>query len=170
MKRPLEAALACTALLLLSPFAARATATGSLAPVLEAREGWINGPATARSLENKVVLVDVFTFGCSNCQNVIPNLRKIAASHADGLVIVGVHSPETPYERTRSNVVANLKMQGVVWPVALDNSFAIWKAYGVTAWPTQMVFDRHGRLRKTVVGDSQDSELDTTIDALLLER
>ena len=169
MQRSIGAVLSM-AILLLSPFAAEAATTPSLAPVVSASEGWINGPVGAQALENKVVLVDVFTFGCSNCQNVVPNLRKIAASQRDGLVIVGVHSPETPYEKTRANVVASLKQQGISWPVAIDNSFAIWKAYGVTAWPTQMLFDRHGRLRKTVVGDSQDAELDTTIDALLSEK
>ncbi len=172
MKRIVEAGLFSIAILFVSPFAARATDTSgvSLAPVLAAREGWINRPVAGPDLENKVVLVDVFTFGCSNCQNVLPNLKKLETSRRADLVIVGVHSPETPYETTRSNVVANLKQQGITWPVALDNSFAIWKAYGVTAWPTQMLFDRHGRLRKTVVGDSQDRELDTTVDALISEK
>ena len=169
MKRTIETVVLTIVLAFVSPYAARAAST-SLTPVLSATEGWLNGPVDARAIANKVVLVDVFTFGCSNCQNVVPNLRKLGAAHRDGLVIVGVHSPETPYEKSRANVVANLKLQGISWPVALDNSFAIWKAYGVEAWPTQMLFDRRGRLRKIVVGDSQDSELNTTIDALLIEK
>jgi thiol-disulfide isomerase/thioredoxin len=166
---------AATAMLILTfalaaPVAVRAAATQSLAPVLAAPEGWLNGGATAESVQGKVVLVDVFTFGCYNCQNVIPNLRKLAAGRRNDLAIVGVHSPETPYERVRANVVTNLASAGVTWPVALDNSFAIWHAYAVDAWPTQLIFDRHGRLRKTIVGDSQDEAVDATIDALLLER
>lgn len=170
MSRATTTTMLAALLVLASPFAARAAASESLAPVLAAPEGWLNGAATAEGVEGKVVLVDVFTFGCENCQNVVPNLRKLAAEQKNGLVIIGVHSPETPYERTRTNVVTNLSSQGITWPIALDNSFAIWHAYGVDAWPTQMIFDRHGRLRKTVVGDSQDSAVDTTIDALLLER
>ena len=60
--------------------------------------------------------------------------------------------------------------QGVVWPVAIDNDFAIWNAYGVSAWPTQMIFDRRGVLRKTVVGDSQDAVVDDTIKRLVAEK
>jgi thiol-disulfide isomerase/thioredoxin len=152
-----------------SPLGAGAATDTSLRPVLAAPEGWLNGSASAKNVEGKVVVVDVFTFGCGNCQNVVPNLRKLAAKHDDGLVIIGVHSPETAYERTRSNVVDNLRSQGITWPVALDNSFGIWHAYGVDAWPTQMIFDKHGRLRKTIVGDSQDAELNASIDALLAE-
>ena len=146
--RAVEAAALTCLLVFASSLAGRATSTDSLMPVLAANEGWLNGSVGAENVRNKVVLVDVFTFGCSNCQNVVPNLRKLAAAHRDGLVIVGVHSPETPYERTRANVVESLKRQGISWPVALDNSFAIWKAYGVEAWPTQLVFDRRGTAAK----------------------
>ena len=147
-----------------------ATSKPSLAPVLAASEGWLNGRASAASLEGKVVIVDVFTFACINCKNVVPNLRAINASRAKDVAIVGIHSPESPYERDRANVVDNLKRQGIVWPVAIDNSFAIWNAYGVSAWPTQLVFDRHGRLRKTIVGDSQDDELNAAISTLVAEK
>ena len=81
-----------------------------------------------------------------------------------------MHTPETPYERKRSNVVANLAAQGIVWPVAIDNDSALWNAYGVSAWPTELIFDRHGRLRKTVVGDSQDALVDATVKQLRAER
>ena len=121
-------------------------------------------------MRGKVVLVDVFTFGCYNCQNVVPNLRALQRKPASDLAIIGIHSPETPYERDRSNVIANLKRQGITWPVAIDNSFALWKTYGVEYWPTQLIFDRKGVLRKTIVGDSQDHLVDKTIAALLKER
>ena len=147
-----------------------ASTTTSLAPVLAAPEGWLNTPASAKTVEGKVVVVDVFTFGCGNCQNVVPNLRKLDRARTDGLVILGVHSPETPFEHERANVVASLRSQGITWPVALDNSYAIWNAYGVRAWPTQLLFDRHGRLRRTFVGDSLDAEVDATIRDLLAEK
>ncbi len=131
---------------------------------------WLNGTPSADSLRGKVVVVDVFTFDCFNCKNVTPNLRKLNATKANDVAIVGVHSPETPYERDRSNVVANLKRQGIVWPVAIDNDFKLWHTFGVDAWPTQLIFDRHGVLRKTVVGDSQDQLVDATINKLIAEK
>lgn len=142
----------------------------SLEPVLAASEGWLNGHVSPASLAGKVVVVDVFTFGCYNCRNVVPNLRAVNARRSKDVAIVGIHSPETPYEKDRANVVENLKSQGIVWPVAIDNSLTIWNAYGVSAWPTQLVFDRHGRLRKTIVGDSQDDELNVTISELVAEK
>jgi len=150
--------------------ALRAEPNATIAPVLAANEGWLNGSVNAATLRDKVVLVDVFTFGCYNCRNVVPNLRALRQKGNADLVIVGVHSPETPYEHVRANVVQNVATLGIVWPVALDNSFAIWNAYGVDAWPTQLLFDRHGRLRKTIVGDSQDAEVNATLDRLLAEK
>lgn len=100
----------------------------------------------------------------------MPNLRAVNARRSKDVAIVGIHSPETPYEKDRANVVENLKSQGIVWPVAIDTSFTIWNAYGVSAWPTQLVFDRHGRLRKTIVGDSQNDELNVTISELVAEK
>ncbi len=144
-----------------------ARADPSLDPVLSAKS-WINGHPTAASLRGKVVLVDVFTFGCYNCKNVTPNLKKLNAS--GDVQIIGVHTPETAYERDHANVVENLKVQGIVWPVAVDNDMAIWHAYETQYWPTQMLFDRHGVLRKTIVGDSQDAELDRIVASLVAEK
>jgi thiol-disulfide isomerase/thioredoxin len=141
----------------------------ALATLLQAMN-WLNGTPTAESLHGKVVVVDVFTFDCYNCKNVTPNLRKLNATRSGDVAIVGVHAPETPYEKDRSHVVANLKAQGIVWPVAIDNDFKLWNAFGVEAWPTQLIFDRHGVLRKTVVGDSQDELVDATINRLIAEK
>lgn len=118
-----------------------------------------------------MVVLDVFTVDCSNCQNVVPTLRDLnARDRSRGLRVVGIHAPETPVERDRTYVEQSLKRQGISWPVAIDNSFVLWNTYGVTAWPTQLVFDRHGRLRATVVGDSQDAAVRATVEALLAER
>jgi len=151
------------------PAAAVGPAT-NLAPVLGAHD-WINGRATAAATDGKVVIVDIFTFDCINCKHVTPELKKLHASvPASELAIVGVHAPETPYERERPNVVSELARQGVVWPVAVDNSFAIWNAYGTTAWPTQLIFDKHGKLRKTLVGEGYDSDVESTVKALIAEQ
>jgi thiol-disulfide isomerase/thioredoxin len=138
--------------------------------VLLAATDWLNGMPTAQTFRGKVVLVDVFTFNCINCKNVTPNLRKLNAAHRSDLAIVGVHAPETPFERDRTNVIVNLKRQGIVWPVAIDNDFRLLNALRAPAWPTQFIYDRHGVLRKTIVGDSQDELVDATIKKLLAER
>jgi len=150
--------------------AATGGAGATLAPVYAASQGWLNGRLTPADTAGKVVIVDVFTFDCYNCKNVVPNLRALNAKRADDLVIVGIHSPETPFETNRANVVANLRAQGITWPIAIDNSFAIWHAYGVDAWPTQLFFDRTGKLRATIVGDSQDDAVDRIVQKLLAER
>jgi hypothetical protein len=152
------------------PSAGSAAAPATLAPVYAASQGWLNGRVTPAETAGKVVIVDVFTFDCYNCKNVVPNLRALNAKKTDDLVIVGVHSPETPFETNRANVVTNLKAQGITWPVAIDNSFTIWHAYGVDAWPTQLFFDRTGKLRATIVGDSQDDAVDRIVQKLLAEK
>jgi hypothetical protein len=85
-------------------------------------------------------------------------------------VVIGIHSPETPEEKNRSYVTESLQRQGIVWPVAVDNNFNLWSAYGVSAWPTELFFDRHGHLRGTITGDSQDDSVKSTVQALLAER
>jgi thiol-disulfide isomerase/thioredoxin len=142
-------------------------AQASLAP-LNSASAWINGSVTSSSLAGRVVIVDVFTVDCSNCQNVVPTLRELyAKDRARGLSIVGVHSPETPAERSRPYVEQSLVRQRVAWPVAIDNDYALWRAFGVSAWPTELFFDRRGRLRKVIVGDMQDDEVRATVASLL---
>jgi len=144
--------------------------TATLAPLYAASEGWLGGRLTAAEAAGKVVIVDVFTFDCYNCKNVVPNLRALDAKRGDDLLIVGVHSPETPYESQRAHMIENLRAQGITWPVAIDNSFRLWHAYGIDAWPTQLIFDRTGRLRATIVGDSQDDAVNRIVHTLLAER
>jgi hypothetical protein len=140
----------------------------SLDTVLAAH-AWLNGTPTRETLRGKVVLVDVFTFACSNCQNITPNLRALWRARSKGVEILGIHSPETSYERDRSEVISHLASLGVIWPVAIDNDFALWRAYNIEYWPTQMIFDRRGKLRNVVIGDSQDETVNAAIDVLLRE-
>lgn len=165
----LAAAVALFIEILCLPIPARAQ-TATLSHVL-AGSTWLNATPTQQLVRGKVVLLDFYTFGCFNCKNVQPNLRALYRdkSRAD-LIILSVHSPETAIEQNRDNLLASMKDQGIVWPVAVDNDFSIWNAYGVSAWPTQMIFDRSGRLRKTVVGDSQDAAVDATVDELIREK
>lgn len=150
-----------------SPAAASGT---DLAPLYTAGS-WLNGSASQSSLSGKVVIVDVFTFGCINCKHVVPNLRRLhAEQNPAAFAIVGVHAPETPYETNRGNVVRNLAAQGITWPVRIDNDFEVWHAYGIEYWPTQLIFDRHGHLRKTVIGEGQDDLVNSTVRGLQSER
>ncbi len=141
----------------------------TLAPVL-AGSSWANEsgpPATA----GRVTVVDVFTYGCINCKHVTPELQRLRASYdAQQLAIVGVHAPETPEEHVHANVVRALRAQDVTWPVLFDDGFRVWNAYGVQAWPTQLVFDRSGKLRATFVGEGYDAQLEHTVRQLLAER
>jgi thiol-disulfide isomerase/thioredoxin len=135
---------------------------------LDGAPDWINGRVTPPDLSGKVVILDVFTVDCSNCQNVVPALRQLySKDRGRGLRVVGVHAPETPAERSRLYVEQSLARQGIAWPVAVDNDFALWRAYDVQEWPTELFFDRHGRLRKVIVGDGQDEEVRATAESLL---
>lgn len=162
--RSLTLVAAAFALALSLPVRATPTTLGALNSV----SGWMNGRVTGADLAGHVVVIDIFTVDCSNCQNVVPTLRSLYANdRSRGLRIVGIHAPETPAERSRSYVEASLARQGIQWPVAVDNDFALWRAYGANAWPTELFFDRHGRLRKTIVGDSQDDDVRATVASLL---
>ncbi len=163
--------LAAITVLLGSIAASRGLAAQTdLAPIYTLGADWLNGAAGLKTLRGKVVIVDVFTFGCSNCRNVTPNLRQLHAREPAGdFAIVGLHAPETQYEANRAHVIENLKLLGITWPVRIDNDFKVWRSYGVQAWPTQLIFDRKGQLRKTIVGDSQDQTVNATVQQLLAE-
>jgi alkyl hydroperoxide reductase subunit AhpC len=84
----------------------------------------------------------------------IPAVREIHRELADdGVVVIGVHTPEFAHERNARNVAAAVKKRGITYPVALDNAWAIWRAFGVRAWPTLIVLDREGDVRYTHVGE-----------------
>ncbi|MDQ2991364.1 MAG: redoxin domain-containing protein [Candidatus Eremiobacteraeota bacterium] len=155
--------------LALALIGAASTAPGT-APLVSPAE-WINGAATTASLRGKVVIADVFTYSCINCKHVIPNLRALYASlHDKGLEIVGVHRPELSFERVHANVIENVKTQGILLPVRFDDDGHVWDTYGIEYWPSQLVFDKHGRLRKTIIGEGQDADPNATVKALLAER
>ncbi len=100
---------------------------------------------------------------------VTPNLKHLSKIYRrDDLAIVAIHTPEVPSYQSRSSYVRDQAQRaGIDWPIALDNDYRIWQAYGVNAWPTQLVFDRTGTLRTTIVGDSQDAELNRAIEKLV---
>lgn len=164
------AAAAAAAALLSAAGSALADTSSSLGPLLAAKD-WLNGRVLPAAVKGKVVLVDFYTFDCINCKHVEPNLRSLYKSNSPkDLVIISVHSPETPFERDRNNLIASTKDQGIAWPIVIDNDFRTWNAYGVSAWPTQLIFDRHGTLDQTVVGEGQDQLVNATIAQLIAQR
>jgi alkyl hydroperoxide reductase subunit AhpC len=111
----------------------------------------------------------VFTFECINCVRVTPAIKRLyhAYSRSD-LEIVGVHTPEVPsYQARLAYLAAQKRAANIPWPIAIDNGYRIWNAYGVTAWPTQLLFDRTGRLRRTFVGEGNDDTIALAIRRLV---
>ena len=142
------------------------------APEFEDLTGWTNG--TARSLADlrgQVVLLDFWTAGCINCRNVAPQVQFWWKHHGDaGLAVVGVHAPEFAALRDPARVATEVADLGLTYPVALDNEFATWNAYGVRAWPTLVLIDRQGRLRYSHIGEGAYDTTEQAIVALLTER
>jgi cytochrome c biogenesis protein CcdA/thiol-disulfide isomerase/thioredoxin len=132
---------------------------------------WINSkPLTAESLRGKVVMVDFWTFLCYNCLNALPHVEALEAKYRDsGLVVVGVHTPEFPTEYDEANVRDNVKRLGVVYPVVMDNSYAIWKAFKNQYWPAAFFIDRSGKVRYHHYGEGAYDEQDRVVSQLLHE-
>jgi thiol-disulfide isomerase/thioredoxin len=130
---------------------------------------WLGGHPTRASLRGRVVLVDVFTFECINCTNITPALKQLYASYPrTDLEIVAVHTPEVPsYQKCLRYLAREMQAAALPWPVAVDNDHRIWDAYAVAAWPTQLIFDRAGRLKYTIVGDGQDHQVAAAVRSLV---
>jgi peptide-methionine (R)-S-oxide reductase len=133
---------------------------------------WINSePLALKSLRGRVVLVDFWTFGCYNCRNTLPFLKRWHERYGDrGLRIIGVHSPEFAPERVLENVRREVASLGIRYPVVTDNDYATWRAYQVAAWPTIFLLDKSGRMRWTHVGEGAYEETEETIQRLLAEK
>jgi len=140
------------------------------APEFE-NQTWINSsPLRLAELRGKVVLVDFWTFGCINCQHVIPGLRDWHSEFSDkGLVIVGMHAPEFDYEKQLENVRAAVKQYDIKYAVAQDNDFKTWNKYQVRAWPTLVLIDKQGNIRYNYVGEGNYDGTHAAIQALLAE-
>jgi thiol-disulfide isomerase/thioredoxin len=130
---------------------------------------WFNSaPLNIASLRGKVVLVDFWTYGCVNCVNTLPHVTELYAKYKDrGLVVVGIHTPEFPFERSASNVQAALKRHGITYPVAQDNDSRTWNAYGNQYWPAQYIVDQSGKIVFQHDGEGQYEQMDRIIARLL---
>jgi thiol-disulfide isomerase/thioredoxin len=130
---------------------------------------WFNSqPLSIRDLRGKVVLVDFWTYGCYNCVNTLPYVTKLYETYkGKGLVVVGVHTPEFPFERSAGNVQAALTRHGITYPVAQDNDSATWNAWRNQYWPAQYIVDQHGNVVFSHAGEGQYAEIERTVQRLL---
>jgi cytochrome c biogenesis protein CcdA/thiol-disulfide isomerase/thioredoxin len=144
------------------------------APELRGTGSWFNTdggrPLTLRSLRGRVVLIDFWTYSCINCIRTLPALKAWDRSYRDdGLTIVGVHAPEFTFERDADNVERAIDRNGLRYPVAQDNDFATWNAYGNRFWPAKYLIDARGRVRYTHFGEGEYDTTERAIRSLLAE-
>jgi len=138
-------------------------------PDLSGATAWINSPAlTPASLHGKVVLVDFWTYSCINCLRTLPYIKAWYDKYKDsGLVIVGVHTPEFPFEKDESNVRKAVHDLGISYPVAMDNDYAIWRNFNNEYWPADYFVDATGHIRYHHFGEGNYEESEKWIRDLL---
>jgi thiol-disulfide isomerase/thioredoxin len=143
-----------------------------LAPELTKITGYINSePITLADLRGRVVLVDFWTYSCINCIRTIPYLNAWHEKYADeGLVIVGVHTPEFEFEKHYNNVKGAVERFGINYPVAQDNEKQTWNAYENRYWPRKYLIDSEGYIRYDHIGEGAYAETEKVIQSLLAER
>jgi thiol-disulfide isomerase/thioredoxin len=168
----------------LTACAATATGSGSKLPVSLPDLGpapeltndiWLNvdtqaTPLRLAGLRGKVVALDMWTFGCINCQHVIPSLKEWDKKYREqGLVIIGNHFPEFSFEKDIANLKAAIAEYGIEYAVAQDNDGATWKAYKNQYWPALYLIDKNGHLRYTHIGEGGYKTTEAAIQSLLAE-
>lgn len=139
-------------------------------PPLDAA-AWLNStPLTPQALRGKVVLVDFWTYSCINCLRALPYVESWWARYRDqGLVVIGVHAPEFAFEKRPANVERAVRDLGITYPVALDNDYAIWKAFDNEYWPAHYFIDARGRVRGHHFGEGDYADSEQLIRELLTE-
>ncbi|TML94321.1 MAG: cytochrome c biogenesis protein DipZ [Actinobacteria bacterium] len=139
------------------------------APDVHNISAWINSrPLSLHALRGKVVLVDFWTYSCINCLRTLPYLKSWDERYrSKGLVILGVHTPEFAFEHDLGNVRAAVKRLGVRYPVALDNDYGTWNAFGNNYWPADYLVDQSGHVRDVHIGEGGYSQTDRDIRLLL---
>jgi cytochrome c biogenesis protein CcdA/thiol-disulfide isomerase/thioredoxin len=143
----------------------------SALPALDGATTWLNStPLSASSLRGKVVLVDFWTYSCINCIRALPYLRAWANKYRhQGLVVIGVHSPEFAFEKKIDNVKGAIDRFGITYPVAVDNDFRIWRAFRNNYWPALYFVDAEGRIRHHQFGEGGYERSEQVIRELLAE-
>jgi len=146
------------------------TVEGTLPP-LDGVTQWLNSPPlNVDELRGKVVLIDFWTYSCINCLRAIPHVRAWAEKYKDqGLVVIGVHTPEFAFERNINNVQRAIASQKITYPVAVDNSYAVWRAFSNQYWPAHYFIDAEGQIRAHHFGEGEYEQSERIIQQLLRE-
>jgi len=142
------------------------------APAIRGIDTWLNTPDGApvdlADLRGKVVLIDFWAYSCINCQRSVPHVTAWEEAYRDdGLVVIGVHTPEYAFERETRNVVDGARRLGITYPVAQDNSYATWTAYRNRYWPAHYLIDADGQIRQVSQGEGGYANTEALIRELL---
>ena len=143
------------------------------APELGGISGYINSSEAelASMMEGRVVLYDIWTYSCINCVRTLPHITAWDAKYADdGLLIIGIHTPEFEFEKDISNVSAAVEKHGIAYPVVLDNDRQIWDAFENRYWPRKYIADHEGYIRYDHIGEGAYAETERVVQSLLAER
>jgi thiol-disulfide isomerase/thioredoxin len=143
------------------------------APAIQGISKWLNTPKgrplSIAGLRGRVVLVDFWTYSCINCQRTLPHVEAWnRAYRADGLTVIGVHTPEFDFEHVPANVARAAEQLGVRYPVALDNDYATWDAYENEYWPAEYLIDATGQVRHVDFGEGDYGQTEALIRQLLV--
>ena len=138
---------------------------------IENIEAWINSePLTIAELRGKVILIDFWTYSCINCIRTLPFITEWDEKYRDdGLVVIGIHSPEFQFEKKLENVQDAVDEYRIEYAVGLDNDFTTWRNFNNRYWPAKYFIDRNGNLRHTHFGEGEYSESEEMIQKLLAE-
>ena len=138
-------------------------------PPLTGAIAWLNSPPlTPEALRGKVVLIDFWTYSCINCLRALPYVKSwYQRYHDDGLVVIGVHSPEFAFEKDPANVRRAVHDLGITYPVAVDSNYVIWQAFNNQYWPAHYFIDAQGRIRGHHFGEGDYAESEQLIRELL---
>ena len=148
---------------------AKAAVGGKTLPEFQGISEWINSdPLTIAELKGNVILVQFWTFSCINCQRTLPYITQWHGQYAaQGLKVIGVHTPEFAFERERGNIEDALRRHQITYPVPVDNDFKTWNAYDNGYWPHLFLADRQGVLRYDHIGEGAYEETEQMIEQLL---
>jgi len=140
-------------------------------PTLAGATGWLNSqPLTPAGLRGKIVVIDFWTYTCINWLRTLPYVRAWAAKYKDrGLTVIGVHTPEFPFEKDIGNVRRAVQDMRVDYPVAIDSDYAIWRAFNNAYWPALYFVDTNGRIRHHHFGEGEYGRSERIIQQLLGE-
>ncbi|MBE9182819.1 thioredoxin family protein [Oculatella sp. LEGE 06141] len=138
-------------------------------PEFQGISQWLNSPPlTVAGLKGNAILVQFWTFACINCQRTLPHVTRWHQQYAaQGLTIVGVHTPEFAFEREVNNIQTALEQHHITYPVPIDNEFKTWKAYNNRFWPHLFLADRDGVVRYDHIGEGAYDETEQAIRQLL---